>query len=93
MQMADCSGVLRIGSQHTIAESYEGKGLAGRRVRLLAHEFGNVSIRFADKTGRSRRVPIHYIKTIQNPFDQRTVIGINLANEMERYIENYRCER
>ena len=62
------SDVLRIGSQHTIAESYEGKG-----------ELGNLSIRFADKDGKEVAGKSELYQNYPNPFDQRTVIGLNLA--------------
>ena len=62
------SDVLRIGSQHTIAESYEGKG-----------ELGNLSIRFVGKDGREVTGKSELYQNYPNPFDQRTVIGINLA--------------
>jgi hypothetical protein len=62
------SDVLRIGSQHTIAESYEGKG-----------ELGNLSIRFVGKDGKEVAGKSELYQNYPNPFDQRTVIGINLA--------------
>ncbi|MEO5582371.1 MAG: hypothetical protein ABIR66_06745, partial [Saprospiraceae bacterium] len=63
------SEVLRIGSQKTIAESYEGKG-----------ELGNLSIRFVGKNGREITGKSELYQNYPNPFDQRTVIGINLAD-------------
>jgi hypothetical protein len=62
------SEVLRIGSQHTIAESYEGKG-----------ELGNLSIRFVGKDGKEVACKSELYQNYPNPFDQRTVIGLNLA--------------
>ena len=62
------SEVLRIGSQKTIAESYEGKG-----------ELGNLSIRFVGKNGKEITGKSELYQNYPNPFDQRTVIGINLA--------------
>jgi hypothetical protein len=62
------SEVLRIGSQHTIAESYEGKG-----------ELGNLSIRFIGKDGKEVAGKSELYQNYPNPFDQRTVIGLNLA--------------
>jgi hypothetical protein len=63
------SEVLRIGSQHTIAESYEGKG-----------ELGNLSIRFLGKDGKEVAGKSELYQNYPNPFDQRTVIGLNLAD-------------
>jgi len=63
------SEVLRIGSQHTVAESYEGKG-----------ELGNLSIRFV-QNGNEIVAKSELYQNYPNPFDQRTVIGINLANQ------------
>jgi hypothetical protein len=62
------SEVLRIGSQHTIAESYEGKG-----------ELGNLSIHFVGKDGKEVAGKSELYQNYPNPFDQRTVIGLNLA--------------
>ena len=61
------SEVMRIGSQRTKAESYEGKG-----------ELGNLSIRFT-KNGKEISGTNALYQNYPNPFDQRTVIGINLA--------------
>ncbi|MEP7266358.1 MAG: dockerin type I domain-containing protein, partial [Saprospiraceae bacterium] len=61
------SEVLRIGSQHTKAESYEGRG-----------ELGNLSIRFV-QNGKEVAGTNTLYQNYPNPFDQRTVIGINLA--------------
>ena len=65
--MADgrLSDVLRIGSQHTIAE------------KLQKRRMGNVSIRFVDKTGKEIAGTNTLYQNYPNPFDQRTVIGIN----------------
>jgi hypothetical protein len=63
------SEVLRISSQKTIAESYEGKG-----------ELGNLSIRFTGKDGKEITSKSELYQNYPNPFDQRTVIGINLAS-------------
>ena len=61
------SEALRIGSQYTRSESYEGKG-----------ELGNLSLRFVEQgkevTGKSE-----LYQNYPNPFDTRTVIGLNLA--------------
>ncbi|MEP7268932.1 MAG: SdrD B-like domain-containing protein [Saprospiraceae bacterium] len=65
------SEVMRIGSQHTIAESYEGKG-----------ELGNLSIRFV-KNGKEIAGTNTLYQNYPNPFDQRTVIGIHLAQSIE----------
>ncbi|MBK6815809.1 MAG: T9SS type A sorting domain-containing protein [Saprospiraceae bacterium] len=62
------SDVLRIGSQHTKAESYEGRG-----------ELGNVSIRFIGQNGQEVAGRSALYQNYPNPFDQRTVIGLNLA--------------
>jgi hypothetical protein len=64
------SEVLRIGSQYTRAESYEGKG-----------ELGNLSLRFVEKNGVEVVGKSELYQNYPNPFDQRTVIGINLAHE------------
>jgi hypothetical protein len=66
------SEVLRIGSQHTIAESYEGKG-----------EMGNLSIRFIGKDGKEVAGKSELYQNYPNPFDQRTVIGLNLAESVK----------
>ena len=65
------SEVLRIGSQRTKAESYEGKG-----------ELGNLSIRFT-KNGKEVTGTNTLYQNYPNPFDQRTVIGINLAHSTQ----------
>ena len=65
------SEVLRIGSQRTKAESYEGKG-----------ELGNLSIRFT-KNGKEVTGTNTLYQNYPNPFDQRTVIGINLAQSTQ----------
>jgi len=58
---------LRIGSQYTRSESYEGKG-----------ELGNLSLRFIEQgkevTGKSE-----LYQNYPNPFDTRTVIGLKLS--------------
>jgi len=61
------SEILRIGSQLTVAESYQGKG-----------ELGNLSIRFV-QNGYEVVAKSELYQNYPNPFDQRTVIGINLA--------------
>ena len=66
------SEVMRIGSQRTKAESYEGVG-----------ELGNLSIRFVDKSGQEVSGRNTLYQNYPNPFDQRTVIGINLAQSTE----------
>jgi len=63
------SEVLRIGSQHTVADSYQGKG-----------ELGNLSIRFV-QNGHEIVAKSELYQNYPNPFDQRTVIGINLASQ------------
>ncbi|MEP7321531.1 MAG: hypothetical protein ABI761_06415 [Saprospiraceae bacterium] len=65
------SEVLRIGSQKTVAESYEGKG-----------ELGNLSIRFIGKNGKEIAGKSELFQNYPNPFDQRTVIGFNIAQNM-----------
>ncbi len=64
----------RLGSQRTIAESYEGKG-----------ELGNLSIRFTGKYGEEIIGHSKLYQNYPNPFDQSrsfgTVIGINLAQQ------------
>ncbi|MBP6796189.1 MAG: T9SS type A sorting domain-containing protein, partial [Saprospiraceae bacterium] len=65
------SEVMRIGSQRTKAESYEGKG-----------ELGNLSIRFT-KNGKEVSGTNTLYQNYPNPFDQRTVIGINLAQSTQ----------
>ena len=62
------SEALRIGSQKTKAESYEGKG-----------ELGNLSLRFVGKNGQQLTGKSELFQNYPNPFDQRTVIGVNLA--------------
>jgi len=71
------SEVLRIGSQHTIAESYEGKG-----------ELGNLSIRFV-QNGNEIVAKSALYQNYPNPFDQRTVIGINLAAQGKGTLKVY----
>ena len=66
------SEVMRIGSQRTKAESYEGVG-----------ELGNLSIRFVDKSGKEVSGINTLYQNYPNPFDQRTVIGINLVQGTE----------
>jgi len=61
------SDILRIGSQLTKAESYEGKG-----------EIENLSIRFV-QNGNEVVAKSELYQNYPNPFDQRTMIGINLA--------------
>ena len=65
------SEVLRIGSQRTKAESYEGIG-----------ELGNLSLRFT-KDGKEISGTNTLYQNYPNPFDQRTVIGLNLAQGTE----------
>ncbi|MBP6794635.1 MAG: T9SS type A sorting domain-containing protein, partial [Saprospiraceae bacterium] len=65
------SEVLRIGSQRTKAESYEGIG-----------ELGNLSLRFT-KNGKEVTGTNTLYQNYPNPFDQRTVIGINLAQSTQ----------
>jgi hypothetical protein len=62
------SDVMRIGSQRTKAESYEGKG-----------EPGNLSLRFIGQNGKEVSVTNTLFQNYPNPFDYRTTIGINLA--------------
>ncbi|HNT22001.1 MAG TPA: hypothetical protein PKL70_16310, partial [Saprospiraceae bacterium] len=64
------SEMLRFGSQHTIAESYEGKG-----------ELGGLSLHFVAADGNAVASRSELYQNYPNPFDQRTVIGINLAKE------------
>jgi len=71
------SEVLRIGSQHTIAESYQGRG-----------ELGNLSIRFV-QNGSEIVAKSELYQNYPNPFDQRTVIGINLANQGKGTLKVY----
>jgi hypothetical protein len=66
------SEVLRIGSQRTKAESYEGIG-----------ELGNLSIRFIDKSGKEVSGTNTLYQNYPNPFNQRTVIGINLTQSVK----------
>ena len=61
------SEVMRIGSQRTKAESYEGIG-----------ELGNLSLRFT-KDGKEISGTNTLYQNYPNPFDQRTVIGIYLS--------------
>ena len=65
------SDVMRIGSQRTKAESYEGKG-----------ELGNLTIRFT-RNGKEVSGTNTLYQNYPNPFDQRTVIGINHAQSTE----------
>ena len=67
-QTGRLSEVLRISSQHTRAESYEGKG-----------EMGNLSIRFVGKNGQEIAGTNTLYQNYPNPFDQRTVISLHLA--------------
>ena len=71
------SEVLRIGSQHTIAERYEGKG-----------ELGNLGIRFV-QDGNVIVAKSELYQNYPNPFDQRTVIGINLAGQGKGTLKVY----
>ncbi|MBK7370515.1 MAG: T9SS type A sorting domain-containing protein [Saprospiraceae bacterium] len=64
------SEVLRVSSQKTLAESYEGKG-----------ELGNLSIRFVSQNGQEITTKSALYQNYPNPFDNRTVIGINLAEQ------------
>jgi len=63
--------VIRIGSQRPKAESYEGKG-----------ELGNLSIRFT-KNGKEVTGINTLYQNYPNPFDQRTVIRINLTQSAQ----------
>ncbi len=79
------SEALRIESQKTKAESYEGRGLVGRDAdRSIGHkgELGNLSLRFVGKNGQQLAGKSELYQNYPNPFDQRTVIGINLAISM-----------
>ena len=80
MQMADC--LKYCASAHNIPLLNLTKAKARRAESGLAHELGNVSIRFVDKTGKEVAGTNTLYQNYPNPFDQRTVIGINLANEM-----------
>jgi len=71
------SEVLRIGSQHTIAESYQGRG-----------ELGNLGIRFV-QNGNEIVAKSALYQNYPNPFDQRTVIGINLAAQGKGTLKVY----
>ena len=71
------SEVLRIGSQHTVAESYQGKG-----------ELGNLGIRFV-QNGSEIVAKSALYQNYPNPFDQRTVIGINLAAQGKGTLKVY----
>jgi len=71
------SKVLRIGSQHTIAESYQGRG-----------ELGNLSIRFVHN-GNEIVAKSELYQNYPNPFDQRTLIGIHLAQEGKGTLKIY----
>ena len=64
------SEVLRVSSQKTLAESYEGKG-----------ELGNLSIRFISQNGQEITSKSALYQNYPNPFDNRTVIGLNLAQQ------------
>ena len=64
------SEALRIGSQLTVAESYEGKG-----------EIGNLNIRFVTPQGNDVVTKSELYQNYPNPFDQRTLIGLRLAKE------------
>ena len=64
------SEALRIGSQLTVAESYEGKG-----------EIGNLNIRFVTSQGNDVVTNSELYQNYPNPFDQRTLIGLRLAKE------------
>ena len=61
------SEALRIGSQYTRAESYEGKG-----------ELRNLSLSFIEN-GKQITGGNELYQNYPNPFDARTVIGLNLA--------------
>ncbi|MBP6793914.1 MAG: hypothetical protein KA143_02615 [Saprospiraceae bacterium] len=63
------SDVLRMGSQRTRAEAYEGKG-----------ELGNLSLKFTDQNGKEVSGTNTLYQNYPNPFDHRTTIGINLAH-------------
>jgi hypothetical protein len=66
------SEAMRLGSQRTIAESYEGKG-----------ELGNLSIKFVGKNGLEVTSKSELYQNYPNPFDNRTIIGINLSESMK----------
>ena len=68
-QSGRLSDILRIGCVHTVAESYQGKG-----------ELGNLSIRFVGKDGKEVAGTNTLYQNYPNPFDQRTVIGLNLSS-------------
>jgi len=74
------SDLMRIGSQRTKAESYEGRGSSGlgSEQGLGKMGTGNLSIRFT-KNGKEISGTNTLYQNYPNPFDQRTVIGINLA--------------
>jgi len=75
---------MRIGSQRTKAESYEGRGSSGRGSEqgLGKMGTGNLSIRFT-KNGKEISGTNTLYQNYPNPFDQRTVIGINLAQSTQ----------
>jgi len=64
------SEALRMGSQVTVAESYEGKG-----------EVSNLAFRFVTPEGNEVNTRSELYQNYPNPFDQRTVIGLRLAKE------------
>ncbi|MBL0113864.1 MAG: T9SS type A sorting domain-containing protein [Saprospiraceae bacterium] len=64
------SEVLRISSQRTIAESYQGRG-----------ELQNLSIRFIGTNSQEISGRSELYQNYPNPFDSRTVIGLNLAEQ------------
>jgi len=85
------SEVLRIGSQHTIAESYQGRGPSGRdpeRSLGTGGELGNLGLRFV-QNGNEIVAKSALYQNYPNPFDQRTVIGINLANQGKGTLKVY----
>jgi len=85
------SEVLRIGSQHTIAESYQGRGPSGRdpeRSLWTRGELGNLGLRFVHN-GNEIVAKSALYQNYPNPFDQRTVIGINLANQGKGTLKVY----
>ena len=62
----------------TVAESYEGKG-----------EPGTLSIRFVTPQGNEVVTKSELYQNYPNPFDQRTVIGLRLAQEGKGVLSIY----
>ena len=64
------SDMLRIGSQHTVAESYQGRG-----------ELGTLSLQFKDQETKRVMSKSFMDQNYPNPFDHKTMISITLVQK------------